>query len=542
MPRNLPPHELYSNKLTSLYLGYALFEPNPHGIYDMVRVGDVGYIEDGKFVKLFNAFHRANAYPANSGSKFPTNFKPIVENHRDIDELESLDPGIRQSTHVQIVGGDLTVSGPAPSAVLVGTGLRLTCGSEGGATLITKYHATRRKAMSSRGMLKYMLDNHTSWLQLVRDLGRPVEMHDLVFVKECILTGDWATILWNEVSYDAEVSFSINASASSLDEICDLLLKTQGLSIKTNHETESDGIQKVGRINWENFNPATSDKLARDAPHDVVVLDELFNKIQLPQESTTATSEITPERGVALGKGRLVRNHSPEVRLIEQTSDYDRQIQPLDIKSKPGIARGKDSDRIPDIDSLDDGERESDSSEEAHSVHLELAASSECAEVDLLDVNPSMAGPISEIPYVSIPKPVLRPRRESMEELRGKLHHERSLHPGHFLRGPSGDLTGRLVYTRSDPLPSPSEEPDWGYPPSTGQPAAITEEHPTAASSRPSSSMYYNITDIEADISQLAEVDNTQFEVADADGNTKNSKATVQGPQMLRGLLSRWWK
>lgn len=35
--------------------GYALWEPDPGGLYPPVAIGDVGYIREGKFHRLFNA-------------------------------------------------------------------------------------------------------------------------------------------------------------------------------------------------------------------------------------------------------------------------------------------------------------------------------------------------------------------------------------------------------------------------------------------------------------------------------------------------------
>lgn len=34
--------------------GHALWEPSPQGLYDAVEVGDVGFIRDGYFHRLFN--------------------------------------------------------------------------------------------------------------------------------------------------------------------------------------------------------------------------------------------------------------------------------------------------------------------------------------------------------------------------------------------------------------------------------------------------------------------------------------------------------
>lgn len=110
MPK-LSPHELYSVKLSHLNLGYALFEPDPNGAYDHVRVGDVGYIsDDGKFIKIFNAFHAVDA-PENSNSEFPNAFEPIAQKYQKIDKLGPLSPGLRLSESVRAVGGSLSVSG-----------------------------------------------------------------------------------------------------------------------------------------------------------------------------------------------------------------------------------------------------------------------------------------------------------------------------------------------------------------------------------------------------------------------------------------------
>ena len=62
--------------------GYALWEPSPGKLYDAVEVGDVGYISEGKFHRLFNAL-----LPADHAShrKFgvPESHEPLVPNPSD---------------------------------------------------------------------------------------------------------------------------------------------------------------------------------------------------------------------------------------------------------------------------------------------------------------------------------------------------------------------------------------------------------------------------------------------------------------------------
>ena len=54
MPVN-PPFTVYRDQLSSLYHGLALWKPNPpKTIYDKVSIGDVGYVREGVFIRMFN--------------------------------------------------------------------------------------------------------------------------------------------------------------------------------------------------------------------------------------------------------------------------------------------------------------------------------------------------------------------------------------------------------------------------------------------------------------------------------------------------------
>ncbi|KAH9171912.1 hypothetical protein EDB89DRAFT_1028605 [Lactarius sanguifluus] len=53
-------YDTYQDQLASLYHGHALWVPDPAGLYDHVRVGDVGYVRQGYFLRLFNALLSAN--------------------------------------------------------------------------------------------------------------------------------------------------------------------------------------------------------------------------------------------------------------------------------------------------------------------------------------------------------------------------------------------------------------------------------------------------------------------------------------------------
>ena len=57
MPADQPiqPYNVYRDQLTALSQGLALWDPNPpKDIYDNVSIGDVGYLQEGAFIRMFN--------------------------------------------------------------------------------------------------------------------------------------------------------------------------------------------------------------------------------------------------------------------------------------------------------------------------------------------------------------------------------------------------------------------------------------------------------------------------------------------------------
>ena len=50
-----PPFTVYRDQLTALSHGLALWNPNPpKKIYNNVSIGDVGYLHEGTFIRMFN--------------------------------------------------------------------------------------------------------------------------------------------------------------------------------------------------------------------------------------------------------------------------------------------------------------------------------------------------------------------------------------------------------------------------------------------------------------------------------------------------------
>lgn len=78
-------YDIFRHNLAIKYpaLGYALWEPSPGGRYPAVTVGDVGFIRDGRFHRLFNVLlspddpsHRIFGVPEEDEQ-----LRPHVEDH-----------------------------------------------------------------------------------------------------------------------------------------------------------------------------------------------------------------------------------------------------------------------------------------------------------------------------------------------------------------------------------------------------------------------------------------------------------------------------
>jgi hypothetical protein len=74
------PFNIYREELSSLYHGLALWDPKPieelHKQPGHVSIGDVGYLDNGAFVRMFNVT-LAWDHPSNNLLGKPGNYEPI---------------------------------------------------------------------------------------------------------------------------------------------------------------------------------------------------------------------------------------------------------------------------------------------------------------------------------------------------------------------------------------------------------------------------------------------------------------------------------
>jgi hypothetical protein len=108
MPVDSPPvYKVYQDQITTLSQGLALWNPNPpKEIYDKVSIGDVGYLHEGSFIRMFNVMlpwdHESNrrlGEPVHYGSLSCGPFADILEDPLDIGEYYS--PSVSAETNAR---------------------------------------------------------------------------------------------------------------------------------------------------------------------------------------------------------------------------------------------------------------------------------------------------------------------------------------------------------------------------------------------------------------------------------------------------------
>ena len=103
--------KVYQRQLRRLGYGFPLYEPNGGGLYDRVRVADVGItMPNGTFLRLFNCLPQVNP-GINSRYKVPDGFVPLPDACHEIDRLNDIAPGSwLRSEHIRQIEGEVDFS------------------------------------------------------------------------------------------------------------------------------------------------------------------------------------------------------------------------------------------------------------------------------------------------------------------------------------------------------------------------------------------------------------------------------------------------
>ncbi|KAI0635543.1 hypothetical protein C8Q77DRAFT_1039062, partial [Trametes polyzona] len=210
------PWDIYAERLFSLGYGYPLWAPEPSLQFGEVRIGDIGYLSEGRFHFLFNCTvpedDPINVRGVPPGFEAMTVDVTAVEEHPN----EIVQPQLRsQGLHSISMGGEANARYANASV-----GVRYYCSEQSGALLMLKDpgHATR--LTSDRHAREYMRKHLQQWHAFATDsLGHDLQESDIIFVSGFVKTTVWAEAAFSCKSTNGELYISggaLSCSGSSL--------------------------------------------------------------------------------------------------------------------------------------------------------------------------------------------------------------------------------------------------------------------------------------------------------------------------------------
>ncbi|KZT63899.1 hypothetical protein DAEQUDRAFT_679571 [Daedalea quercina L-15889] len=201
--------DVYAQQLFRLGYGYPLWDPQtPRG---EVYVGDVGFIDEGSFHRVFNATNPED-HPANKYG-VPSGYKPftLTSEFSSYKKPGALAPGALCSRTIK----QLSV-GMAASSHGFGAGLEFQCTDNQGAVLVIQHGANRERILPSRRMVHYMSQNFASWHEFITHrLDVDIPKDSIQFISGVHKTSHWAVASYVEAGRTARFQFNADLTAAS---------------------------------------------------------------------------------------------------------------------------------------------------------------------------------------------------------------------------------------------------------------------------------------------------------------------------------------
>ncbi|KAH8991260.1 hypothetical protein EDB92DRAFT_1778594, partial [Lactarius akahatsu] len=172
--------------------GHALWDPDPGNLYPAVEVGDVGYIREGKFHRLFNVL-----LPAEDESHalfgVPENYEQLelnINRHINIGRLSPNNFCSAKVTSMPV--SERSAQGPDEIPKV-----SFSCPMREGAVLYLPIEATGANTIANADFGKCIIRHIDRWLEWARQLGLGIgRMEDIILV-----TGTHRTRSWTNVAF-----------------------------------------------------------------------------------------------------------------------------------------------------------------------------------------------------------------------------------------------------------------------------------------------------------------------------------------------------
>ncbi|GJE94287.1 WD40 repeat domain-containing protein [Phanerochaete sordida] len=201
-------HKIYPSCLSRVGFGYALWHPEPHSTGEP-QIGDVGYVREGAFVRLFNVNISASQHQVTSWTPKFEITSPLPLKVFQTDKRHApIGPGRFPSRGVEEVEIHGELTGGVPSGGSATLSASYGCKEIHGALLVLKSHAFAESLYDNRELETYIVREHGNWHAYARDyVGHRVEPKDIVLVSGWVKApADWATAAFSNSNVMRQLS------------------------------------------------------------------------------------------------------------------------------------------------------------------------------------------------------------------------------------------------------------------------------------------------------------------------------------------------
>ncbi|KAN0127578.1 hypothetical protein V8E53_014605 [Lactarius tabidus] len=191
--------------------GHALWEPEPGDLYPAVKIGDVGYIREGKFHRLFNALLPAED-ESHADFGVPEHHEPITLSVRKHINTGRLGPNNFCSAKVtSIPVSKYLAEGPDEIPKVT-----FSCPRKEGAVSCLPVQAKTEDTIASAEFGKWIIRHIDSWFAWAQQLGLGVNrMEDIILVTGTHCTKSCTNVAFLGGQVGAQVSFGAKVDRSS---------------------------------------------------------------------------------------------------------------------------------------------------------------------------------------------------------------------------------------------------------------------------------------------------------------------------------------
>jgi len=204
------PCDIFREALATRYPdhGYALWMPNPGGLYDAVEVGDVGIIREGYFHRLFNTLLPEND-PSNEKIGVPENYQPLCPRLRDHIRREEDGTEDFYSRYVSLVSGE-NVMRMEPDDL---EEIKFSSPGKRGAVLSLPIPAQRSDTVARADFKRWIVKHIDQWVAFAESNGFEINgMQDIILVTGRHCAKSWINVVFSDSVQSAEASIGVRTT------------------------------------------------------------------------------------------------------------------------------------------------------------------------------------------------------------------------------------------------------------------------------------------------------------------------------------------